>query len=101
MLLNEQNFQKKLDNNKVILVDFWAEWCGPCRVLGPIIEDVANLFPNNVGKMNVDENRKLASQYSVRSIPTVIFFKNGEPIERVVGIRSKNDYIDKLKYYLN
>ena len=101
MLLNEQNFQKKLDNNKVMLVDFWAEWCGPCRILTPIIEDVGNLFPNNVGKLNVDENTGLASQYSIRSIPTVIIFKNGEVMERIAGIRSKDDYLEKLKYYLN
>ena len=85
----------------MVLVDFFAEWCGPCRMLTPIIEDVENLFPNQVGKVNVDEEMELAAKYSVRSLPTVIIFKDGEVMERMPGVSSKTTYVDKLKYYIN
>jgi|TARA_R110000796_G_scaffold76581_1_gene171181 thioredoxin 1 len=101
MSLNTETFEKKLKDNKVVLVDFWAAWCGPCRMLGPVMDDVENLFPNNVAKVNVDEERELANKYGIRSLPTVVFFKNGEVMERIPGVAPKNTYIDKLKYYLN
>ena len=101
MSLNKESFEKKLKDNKVVLVDFWAAWCGPCRMLSPVIDDVENLFPNNVGKVNVDEEKELAVKYGIRSLPTVVFFKNGEVMERIPGVSSKSTYIDKLKYYLN
>ena len=101
MSLNIETLEKKLKDNKVVLIDFWAEWCGPCRMLNPVMDDVKNLFPNNVDKVNVDEERDLAAKYGVRSLPTVIFFKDGEVMERIPGVASKSTYIDKLKYYLN
>ena len=101
MSLNKESFEKKLKDNKVVLVDFWAAWCGPCRMLSPVIDDVENLFPNNVGKVNVDEEKELAVKYGIRSLPTVVFFKDGEAMERIPGVSSKSTYIDKLKYYLN
>ena len=101
MSLNTETLEKKLKDNKVVLIDFWAEWCGPCRMLNPVMEDVKNLFPNNVEKVNVDDQRDLAAKYGVRSLPTVIFFKDGEVMERIPGVVSKSTYIDKLKYYLN
>ena len=101
MSLNTESFEKKIKENKVVLIDFWAAWCGPCRMLEPVIEDIANLFPNNVDKINVDEERDLAAKYGVRSLPTVIFFKDGEVMERIPGVAPKSTYIDKLKYYLN
>ncbi len=101
MSLNKESFEKKLKDNKVVLVDFWAAWCGPCRMLSPVIDDVENLFPNNVGKVNVDEEKELAVKYGIRSLPTVVFFKDGEVMERIPGVSSKSTYIDKLKYYLN
>ena len=101
MSLNTESFEKKLKENKVVLIDFWAAWCGPCRMLGPVMDDVENLFPNQVGKVNVDEERDLAVKYGVRSLPTVIFFKDGEVMERIPGVASKSTYIDKLKYYLS
>ena len=70
-------------------------------MLGPVMDDVENLFPNNVAKVNVDEERELANKYGIRSLPTVVFFKNGEVMERIPGVAPKNTYIDKLKYYLN
>ena len=101
MSLNKESFEKKLKDNKVVLVDFWAAWCGPCRMLSPVIDDVENLFPNNVGKVNVDEEKELAVKYGIRSLPTVVFFKDGEVMERIPGVSSKSTYIDKLKYYLS
>lgn len=101
MSLNTETFEKKIKENKVVLIDFWAAWCGPCRMLGPVMDDVENLFPNQVGKVNVDEERELATKYGVRSLPTVIFFKDGEVMERIPGVAPKSTYIDKLKYYLS
>jgi len=101
MNLTDQNFNETIEQNKVMLVDFWAEWCGPCKILTPIIDDVKNLMPNNVAKVNIEENRELAMKFAIRSIPTVIIFKNGEIMERIPGIANKNDYIDKLKYYMS
>tara|TARA_R110002020_G_scaffold1110_1_gene5476 strand:- start:6238 stop:6543 length:306 start_codon:yes stop_codon:yes gene_type:complete len=101
MSLNTETFEKKIKENKVVLIDFWAAWCGPCRMLSPVMDDVENLFPNQVGKVNVDEERDLAAKYGVRSLPTVIFFKDGEVMERIPGVAPKSTYIDKLKYYLS
>ena len=101
MSLNTETLEKKLKDNKVVLIDFWAAWCGPCRMLTPVMDDVENLFPNQVGKVNVDEERDLAAKYGVRSLPTVIFFKDGEVMERIPGVAPKSTYIDKLKYYLS
>ena len=101
MSLNTETLEKKLKDNKVVLIDFWAAWCGPCRMLTPIMDDMENLYPNQIGKVNVDEERDLAAKYGVRSLPTVIFFKDGEVMERIPGVASKSTYVDKLKYYLN
>ena len=101
MNLTTQNFDQTLEKNKVMMVDFWAEWCSPCRMLTPIVEEVENLMPNNVAKVNIEQERDLAVRFGIRSIPTVIIFKEGEIMERIPGISSKDTYIDKLKYYMN
>tara|TARA_R110000796_G_scaffold141702_2_gene258090 strand:- start:2086 stop:2391 length:306 start_codon:yes stop_codon:yes gene_type:complete len=101
MSLNSETLEKKIKDNKVVMVDFWAPWCGPCRMLTPIIEDIENLYPNQIGKVNVEEQKELAVKYSVRSLPTVIIFKDGEIMERIPGVATKTTYVDKLKYYLN
>ncbi len=85
----------------LVLVDFWAPWCMPCRVVGPIIEDLAEEYEGKVkvGKLNVDDNMKIAQNYRVMSIPTVILFKDGEAVEQVVGVRGKSDYQARLDKY--
>ena len=87
------NFNKDvLDSEKTVLVDFWAEWCGPCRALAPVLESVSNEMGESaeVFKINVDENPELAQKYGVRGIPTLIVFKGGTPVKTLVGMQSKD-----------
>lgn len=97
--ITKENFNEEVLNSKgLVLVDFWATWCGPCRALGPILEDFANEYTNvKVGKINVDEQPELASQFRVMSIPTLLLFKDGEVIKKSVGLLSKDELVELTK----
>jgi thioredoxin 1 len=92
--LTETNFENEVLQSRLpVLVDFWAEWCGPCKMLGPILDELASECDGRVkfGKVNIDEFQNLATQYGVRAIPTLLIFKDGEVAEQIVGLRSKRD----------
>ena len=90
--INDSNYQDILGTEKPVLVDFWAEWCAPCRALTPVIEEVAKAYEGKlqVAKMNIDEHPQVPSKYAVRAIPTLLLFKNGEVVDQVVGLVSKS-----------
>ncbi len=93
--LTDESFDKEIaDAATPMIVDFWAPWCGPCRMVGPVIEEIANEHDGKVavGKLNVDENPATASKFGIMSIPTIILFKAGEPAKKVIGARSKADF---------
>lgn len=98
--VNESDFEKEvLRSNVPVLVDFWAEWCGPCRMLSPIIEELAKTYSENqikIFKLNVDENPKIAAKYGIIAIPTVIIFKNGKPFEQITGVKPKSDFEEMI-----
>ena len=97
------NFQEKvLNSDKPVLVDFWAEWCGPCRMIGPIVEEMATEYSGKavIGKLNVDEHGDIAMNYGVRSSPTLLVFKGGQVVDKVVGAVPKNNITSKLEAQL-
>jgi len=99
-VLSDKNFESEvLSGEGVVLVDFWAPWCGPCKMIAPIVEELAKDFDGKVkvGKLNVDENPQVAGQFGVMSIPTIIIFKDGSPKETFIGVQSKVFLADKLK----
>ena len=98
-----QQFDQIINDSdkKAVLIDFWAPWCGPCRMLTPSISKLSQTYPNNVYKVNVDVQRQVAARYGIRGIPSVKIFKKGEVMETLQGVQPENVYSEKLKYYMN
>ena len=103
IILSDSNFDEIIQNNeRPILVDFWAEWCGPCQITGPILSEVAKEMEGKVdiGKLNVETNSLTANKFGINSIPTMIVFKDGKPVESYVGARPKEFFIERLNIIL-
>ena len=97
LTLTDKNFQQQT-KNKVVLVDFWAEWCAPCKMMAPVLNEVADELKGNshVGKLNIEQYQSMAQQFNVRSIPTLILFKNGKEVKRFVGIKQKDFLLKEI-----
>ena len=97
-VVTENSFDQEVAQaNQLVVVDFWATWCGPCRSLGPILDEISNENQKaKITKVNVDENGNLAQQYGVRGLPTIMFFKNGEPVRTLVGLQSKVELLKSI-----
>ena len=100
--ITSENFESLKGGNLPLVVDFWATWCGPCRMVGPIIAKLAEKYDGKivVGKCDVEENEDLASEFGIRNIPTILFFKNGEVVEKVVGAQSEAKLDEKFQILL-
>ena len=99
VVINNDNFQKEVkESDKIVLVDFFATWCGPCKMLSPVLDQVADELKDKVviGKLDIDESLDLAKEYEVMSVPTMILFKDGKEVERIVGLRQKTQIIDAI-----
>ena len=100
--ITDANFEELLGTGKPMVLDFWAEWCGPCRMVSPIIDELAQEYEGRVtiGKINVDENDDVVGRFGIRNNPTVIFFKNGEMVDKIVGATSKDKFKEKVENLL-
>jgi thioredoxin 1 len=100
MIINDANFDEAVKSNDLVLIDFWAEWCGPCKKLSPILDEISNDTGLLVGKLNVDENPAKMQEYSVHSIPTMVLFKSGQPVKTIVGAKPKHLLLKELSEWI-
>lgn len=100
MIVTDSNFDEVIKSNDLVLIDFWADWCGPCKKLSPILEEIEKEFNLPVGKLNIDENSEKSFQYSVASIPTMVLFKGGSPVKTLVGAMPKHSILKELSEWI-
>ncbi|MFZ4457277.1 MAG: thioredoxin [Bacteroidales bacterium] len=102
LTITDASFKEILESGKPVVVDFWAEWCGPCRMVGPIIEELSKEYDGKVtiGKIDVDENTEVAAQFGIRNIPTILFFKDGQVVDKQVGAAPKSAFVAKIESLL-
>jgi|SRR4051812_20499321 len=100
--ITDANFDEIIKTGQPVLVDFWAEWCGPCKMIGPVVEELAGDFEGKavIGKINVDDNPGISARFGIRSIPTLLVFKNGEIVDKQIGAVPKTALADKIKAQL-
>jgi thioredoxin 1 len=102
LVINEENFESIINTDKPVLVDFWAEWCGPCQMIGPVVEELAGELDGQavIGKVDVDTNPNLSVEYGIRSIPALMVFKNGKVVEKMIGVQPKAELEKRIKAHL-
>ena len=100
MIVTNDNFEETLKNNSIVLIDFWAEWCGPCKRMEPILKEFESEIGIPVGKLNIDENHDKTKQYGVSSIPTMVLFEDGIPIKTIVGAMPKHQMVKELSDWI-
>lgn len=100
--ITDANFAEVLEQDKLVVLDFWAEWCGPCRMVGPVIEELATEFEDRaiIGKVDVDTNPQTSTNYGIRNIPTILFIKGGQVVDKVVGATPKAALAEKISKHL-
>jgi thioredoxin 1 len=100
LIVTDQNFTQVIESNSLVLIDFWAEWCGPCKKISPILDEISNETGLLVGKLNVDENPVKMEEYSVHSIPTMVLFSSGQPVKTIVGAKPKHMLLKELSEWI-
>ena len=100
MIIDNNNFEESITAHKVILVDFWAEWCRPCKMFSPILDEISKEYSIWIGKINIDENKEKAAEYNIVSLPTTIVFENGKEVKRILGAKAKHMMLKELDQWI-
>lgn len=100
MIINNNNFEESITAHKVILVDFWAEWCRPCKMFSPILDEISKEYSIWIGKINIDDNKEKAAEYNIVSLPTTIVFENGKEVKRILGAKAKHMMLKELDQWI-
>jgi thioredoxin 1 len=100
MIVTDKTFNEAIGTNELVLIDFWAEWCGPCKKVSPILDEISEQTGLLVGKLNIDENPEKTQEYSIHSIPTMVLFMNGKPVHTVLGAKPKHVLLKELEEWI-
>ena len=100
MIVTDESFDRVLESHNLVLIDFWAEWCGPCKKISPILDEISNEYGLWVGKLNVDENPEKSDKFDIKTIPTMVLFKSGKPVKTIKGAKPKHVLIEELSEWI-